>query len=38
MGKYGEEFLANVELYSSHQLVFGQNPKLPNIVSDNLPA
>ena len=24
--------------YSSHQLVFGENPNLPNIMSDNLPA
>ena len=24
--------------YSSHQLVFGQNPNLPNIMSDTLPA
>lgn len=24
--------------YSSHQLVFGQNPNLPNIMNDNLPA
>ncbi|XP_053390667.1 uncharacterized protein LOC128553511 [Mercenaria mercenaria] len=24
--------------YSSHQLVFGHNPNIPNIMSDNLPA
>ena len=24
--------------YSSHQLVFGENPNLPNIMNDNLPA
>jgi hypothetical protein len=24
--------------YSSHQLVFGQNPNIPNIMSENLPA
>ena len=24
--------------YSSHQLVFGENPNMPNIINDNLPA
>lgn len=24
--------------YSSHQLVFGQNPNIPNLMSENLPA
>ena len=37
MGKYGMQFITNVA-WLQQLSVFGTNPNLPNIMTDNLPA